>query len=145
MQADYPKLVGELISRYRAGLPSLTLTPPDDQLPKKARDEKLKKLEKAAIETFQYAAALAVEGGDESLAKDLVDHFTHKNDGVPAPDDKFKDLLITAEQLTSATRPLGIIVQLYREGVKLSRSDVTKCASFTELMTLVLGTASARL
>lgn len=146
-QHDYPHLVAELMQlcARAQGLPSLTLASPDDTLQGKARAEKLKKLEKAATPDLQLAMALAVEGGERDLAQDLVEHFTKQEDGVPAPDDKFKDLHITTEQLVAATRPLGIIVRLYRDSIKLSRSDVTDCKSFTELVTLVLGTASSRL
>lgn len=145
MLADYPNLAAEVMARRAEGLPNLALTPEELLLPKKQQTERQKKLEKAATSKLQMAMALAVEGDDTKLAKDLLEHFTKEEDGVPAPDDKFRDLLITAAQLVASVRPLRLLVQLYRFDGWVARTEISQTKSFTELATLVLGKASGRL
>lgn len=135
MHDRFPEVVGELLAQVMKGLPSFALTPAEENLPKKKRESRLKELEKEAAPAFARAIALAIEDGDPDRADDLLGRL----------DDKFTGLLITVEQLTSATIPLQIVVQIYIENKKLIRADVTSCKTPNEVIDLVLGTASGRL
>lgn len=141
----FPALVGELLQQVKQGLPCLDLSVEDQALPKKKKEEALKALEKDATPRLRRAIALAIEDGDENKADDIVTRLDHVEDGAPAPLDNFKDLLITAEQLSAATIPLQVVVQMYLPNQKLFRSDVADCKSVSEVISLVLGTASGRL